>query len=67
MLLVNGEKQIAQAEKSKEIVLLELSKLNQLWHEEYKTIIAILDKVNANHSALSEYIKSLLLKVGFCL
>ena len=52
MLLVNGEKQIAQAEKSKEIVLLELSKLNQLWHEEYKTIIAILDKVNANHSAL---------------
>lgn len=52
MLLANGEKQIAQAEKSKEAVLLELHKLNQLWHEEYKAIIEILDKVNANHSAL---------------
>ena len=52
MLLANGEKQIAQAEKSKETVLLELNKLNQLWHEEYKAIIEILDKVNANHSAL---------------
>ena len=46
------EKQETQQSKLRTELIAELTKLNDLWHEEYVTIQAELQKVNQNHSAL---------------
>ena len=51
-------RQQAQRSALLDDLLAQLNNLNDLWHEEFKTIQAELDKVNKNHSALtiqSEY------------
>ena len=51
-LPISLEKQETQQAKLRTELIAELTKLNDLWHEEYVTIQSELQKVNKNHSAL---------------
>jgi predicted ATPase len=51
-MLKELERQKTQKKEYQDDLLIQLDKLNDLWHQEYKAIEAELEKVNQNHSAL---------------
>lgn len=51
------EKQETQQSKLRTELITELTKLNDLWHEEYVAIQIELQKVNKNHSALQIFVE----------